>query len=49
MLPETRNGKRNEKREQTKLPGFARNEEREKQKIELIKIYKLNIMTICRF
>ena len=52
----TRNEKRETKREtrtvrETKLPGFAsiRNEEREKQKIELIKIYKLNIMTICRF
>ena len=56
MIYVTRNEKRETKREtrtvrETKLPGFAniRNEEREKQKIELIKIYKLNIMTICRF
>ena len=52
----TRNEKREMKREtrtvrETKFPGFAliRNEEREKQKIELIKIYKLNIVTIYRF
>ena len=52
----TRNEKRETKREtrtvwETNFLGFAsiRNEEREKQKIELIKIYKLSIMTICRF
>ena len=52
----TRNEQRETKREtrtvrEMKFPGFAliRNEEREKQKNELIKIYKLNIVTIYRF